>query len=65
MKKEIQLTPTDHLTIAVHALFIFLALKLAFTNHMLTSMFGWILAYFNLLSFDTYSLWRKDNARQR
>ena len=65
MNKEIELTTTDHICVAVHALFIFLALKLAFTNHMLVSMFGWILAYFNLLSFDTYSMWRKNGTRQR
>ena len=63
MNKHIQLSTTDHLIIAIHALFIFLALKLAFTNHVITSMLGWIIAYLNLLSFDTYSMWRK-NARQ-
>ena len=65
MSKELQLTTTDHLIIATHALFIFLGLKLAFSSHFFVSLFGWILAYLNLKSFDTYSLWRKGNARQR
>ena len=60
MTEHSQLTTTDHISVAIHALFIFFALKLAFSNHMLISMFGWILAYCNLLSFDTYSVWRKN-----
>jgi len=65
MKQEIQITTTDHLIIAIHALFIFLGLKLAFSSHFFVSLFGWILAYLNLKSFDIYGYWRKDNARQR
>ena len=60
-----QLTPRDHLAVGIHAIFILFSLKLAFSNHMVISMVGWILAYFNLKSFDLYSMWRKDNARQR
>ena len=65
MNKEIQLSTTDHISVAIHALFIFLSLKLAFTNHFILSMFGWMLAYGNLLSFDTYGLWRKNGERKR
>ena len=65
MNKDIQLSTTDHLTIAVHALFIFLGLKLAFSSHFFVSLFGWILAYLNFKSFDNYSHWRKNNAGQR
>ena len=65
MRQEIQLTTTDHISVAIHALFIFLALKLAFTNNTVLSIFGWMLAYGNLLSFDTYGLWRKNGARKR
>ncbi len=63
MKQELQLSTTDHLIIAIHALFIFLGLKLAFSSHFFVSLFGWILAYLNLKSFDTYGLWRKNGTR--
>lgn len=64
MKQEIQFTTTDHLIIAIHALFIFLGLKLAFSSHFFLSMFGWLLAYLNVKSFDTYALWRKNGTRK-
>ncbi len=60
---NIQLNTTDHLIIAIHALFIFLGLKLAFSSHFFLSMFGWLLAYLNVKSFDTYALWRKNGTR--
>ncbi len=65
MNKEIQLSTTDHISVAVHALFIFLGLKLAFSSHFFVSLFGWILAYLNFKSFDTYGQWRKNGARKR
>ena len=61
---NIQLNTTDHLIIAIHALFIFLAIKLAFSSYFFLSMFGWILAYLNVKSFDHYALWRKNGSRQ-
>ena len=60
---NIQLNTTDHLIIAIHALFIFLGLKLAFSSHFFLSLFGWILAYLNVKSFDHYALWRKYGTR--
>ena len=63
MSKELQITTTDHLIIAIHALFIFLGLKLAFSSHFFVSLFGWILAYLNLKSFDMYGFWRKNGTR--
>ncbi len=65
MKQTLHLSTTDHLIIAIHAMFIFLGLKLAFSSHFFLSFFGFILAYLNLKSFDTYSLWRKNSAGQR
>ena len=59
-----QLTTTDHISVAIHALFIFLSLKLAFTNHMVISMVGWIMAYLNLKAFDVYIFWRVNESRQ-
>ena len=32
MNKEIQLSTTDHITVAIHALFIFLSLKASFIS---------------------------------
>ena len=59
-----QLTTTDHISVAIHALFILLSLKLAFTNHMVISMVGWVMAYLNLKAFDVYIFWRVNESRQ-
>jgi len=61
---KLELTPLDHITVAIHAFFILIGLKLALSNHIPVSMFGGVLAYLNLKSFDVYSLWRK-HARTR
>ena len=62
MTEETKLTTTDHLSVGIHAIFILFSLKLALSNHMLVSIFGWILAYLNLKSFDIYSMWRKNES---
>jgi hypothetical protein len=64
MTKHTDLRTIDHISVAIHAFFILFSIKLALTNHLFLSIFGWVLTYFNFKSFDIYASWRKNDTRK-
>jgi len=54
-----RLTVKDQVVVAIHALLIFYALKIAMSNHLGVSMLGFFCMWFNLKMFDVYAFKRK------
>jgi len=59
----IEMTTRDHLCVGLHAILIYLSLKLALSPVPYVALYGWFLIIVNIWSFDSYCHKRKNDTR--